>query len=211
MVQPTHLLPQHDARHDRRTRAPQAAAQRDGVLDVHVRLSGEGALAVAPQHVQRDAGDEVAGWVERNIARVLALALIRNAAVERVLRGRGAVNGHGQLEVDGEGEPDDVEARPDVGRRARRADREGLRGRHCCWRACRRVVGRWFALGNPNWRRIAVMMGRDEGKICEGARSRRTGGAAWRGCQDREPPHHPGQHGKSPAMASSARAGPARA
>lgn len=112
---------------------------------MNVRLSGEGALVVASQHVERDARDEVAGGVERDVARVLALALVGEAAVERVRRGAdGAVDGHGELEVDGQGEADDVEARADVGGRRRRADREGFLGRH--FRFWRGIRAGWWSL-----------------------------------------------------------------
>ena len=47
MVQPAALLAQQDARDDGGARRAEPAAQRDGVLDVHVGLEGEGALVVA--------------------------------------------------------------------------------------------------------------------------------------------------------------------
>lgn len=98
MVQAADLLPQHHAGHDGGAGAPQPAAQWDGVLDVHVSLGGEGSLVVATQNVQGHAGDEVPGGVEGDVVRVLALALVGDAAVEREGRGRGgAVDGHGQL------------------------------------------------------------------------------------------------------------------
>lgn len=125
-MQPPNLLPKHDARDDSSARAPEPAAQRDGVLDMHVGLDGEGALVVAPEDVEGDAGDEVPRGVEGDVA-VLALALVGHAAVEGVLgRGGGAVDGHGELEVYREGEAYDVESGADVGRGAGGADGEGF-------------------------------------------------------------------------------------
>jgi hypothetical protein len=127
MVQAAALLAQHDARDDGGARRPEPAAQRDGVLDVHVGLGGEAALVVAAQHVQGDARDEVDLRVEADLVGALALALVRDAAVERVLRPpRGPVDGNVQLQVHRQRQADDVEARADVGAGARRLDDEGL-------------------------------------------------------------------------------------
>jgi hypothetical protein len=128
-VEVADLAAEHDTGDDGRTRAAEAAAQGDGVLDVYVRLDGEHALAVAAQDVQRHAGDEVDGRVEADVSGALALALVGDAAVERLRgRGLGPVDGDVQLEVDGQGEADDIEAGADVGRRRRRLDDEGLHG-----------------------------------------------------------------------------------
>lgn len=128
MRKTAHLLPKHHTSNNSSPRAPQAATQRNGVLDVDMRLDGEGALVVASQHVERHAGDEVVLRVEVDVAGALALALVRDAAVERLVgRGAlGAVDGDMQLEVDGEGEADDVETGADVGARARGLDDKGV-------------------------------------------------------------------------------------
>lgn len=129
-MQAAALLAEHDAGDDGGTRRAEPAAQRDGVLDVHVGLAGEAALVVAAEHVQGHAREQVDLRVEADLAAVLALALVRDAAVERVLRLRLApVDGDVQLQVHGQRQPNDVEARPDVGAGAGRLDDEGL-GRH---------------------------------------------------------------------------------
>jgi len=123
VVQAADLLAQQHAGHDGGAGASQATAQGDRVLDVDVGLDGEGALVMASQHIQRDPGDEVDLGVEADV--VLALALVGDAAVQRLGgRGLGAVDGDVQLEVDGEGEADDIEAGADVGAGRGRLDDE---------------------------------------------------------------------------------------
>lgn len=125
MKQFSSFLSEKDAGHDGSARATKTPAERDRVLDVDVRLDGERALVVASQDVEGDARDEVALRVEADVARVLALALVCDSAVERVLRGRlGAVDGDVQLEVDGQRQANDVEAGANVGAGAGRLDHE---------------------------------------------------------------------------------------
>lgn len=129
-MQPANLLPKHDSGNNRGPRAAEPATERDRVDDVHVGGSRESALVMAAQDVERNARYQVHLGVETDVAGfVLALALVRDAAIERILGFLGArcpVYRDVQLQVHGQGQPDDVEARADVGRRARRADYEGL-------------------------------------------------------------------------------------
>lgn len=127
MMKATNLFSKHNTGYDSSARAPQATAEGNWVLDVNMCFDGEGALAIAPENVEGDASDEVLGGVKRDVSRVLALAFVGYAAVEGQLRrGLGAVNGDGELEVDGEGEANDVEARADIGGRAGSPDGKGL-------------------------------------------------------------------------------------
>lgn len=129
MVQLAQLTAQKDTSHHSRAGASQPSAQRDRVLDVDVRLDGECALVVAAQDVEGDAGEQVALRVEADVRAALALALVGDAAVEGLLGARlGAIDGDVQLEVDRQGEADDVEARANVGAGARCLDSEGLHG-----------------------------------------------------------------------------------
>lgn len=123
------LAAEHDAGDDGGPGAAEAAAERDGVLDVDMGLDREHALAVAAQDVEGDARDEVDGGVEADVGAALALALVGDAAVQGLGRGgAGAVDGDVQLEVDGEGEADDIEAGADVGGGRGGFDNEGLHG-----------------------------------------------------------------------------------
>lgn len=127
MVEPTALLAQQHASHHGSARRTQAAAQRDWVLDVHMGLHREGTLLVAPQDVEGHSSQQVRIRIEADL--VLTLALIRDAAVERILRlGLGPVNGDMQLQVHGKSKAYDVEARPDVGGRAWHLDDESFGG-----------------------------------------------------------------------------------
>lgn len=115
-VQFAHGVAQQHTGHDGSTRGAQAASKRDGVVDVHMGFHGEGSLVMAPQNVESDAGEKVGGGVEGYFARLSALALVGDFAVQGFLRGGlGPVNGDGQLEVYGQGQSNDVEARADVG------------------------------------------------------------------------------------------------
>ena len=114
--QPTNLLPQQNPRDDSGPATPQTPTQRYRILDVDMCLEGKLALVMASEDVERDAGEEVIGRVERNVVAVFALALVRQPAVVRVLGCRfRSVDGDVELEVDCEGEADHVEARADVG------------------------------------------------------------------------------------------------
>lgn len=115
-VQFAHGVTQQHTSYNRSTRGTQAASQRDGVVDMHMGFHGEGSLVMASQDVESDAGEKVGGGVEGHFARLSALALVGDFAVQGFLRGGlGPVNGDGQLEVDGQGQSNDVEARADVG------------------------------------------------------------------------------------------------
>lgn len=92
---------------------------------MNVRLGRESSLVVASQYVERDSGDEIALRVEAHIVAACALTLVCDPAVERLLRGAlGAVDGDVQLQVDIEGEADDIEAGADVGAGAGCSDDE---------------------------------------------------------------------------------------
>lgn len=92
-------------------------------------LDGELALVVASEDVESDTGDEVVLGIEGDVVRSFTLAFVCDAAVERVLGRRlCAVNGDFELEVDGQGQTNDVEAGANVGARARRLDDKFL---HC--------------------------------------------------------------------------------
>src|SRR3569833_1175115 len=91
-------------------------------------LDREAPLVVAPEHIQSYAGDEVGVGIEWYLARVVALAFVRDAAVQRVLgAGLGSVDGDVQLEVQRQGEPDHIEAGADIGGRGRGLDSEAFR------------------------------------------------------------------------------------
>jgi len=84
---------------DRGAGTAEAAAERDGVADVHVRAGREGALVVAPEDVERCAGEQVLGRVE--VDAVCADAGVGDCAVEWV-GGRGlfvGLGGDGEFEV----------------------------------------------------------------------------------------------------------------
>jgi len=131
MFQPAALLAEHDASNDSSTAGPKTAAQRNRVLDMHMGLTGKGALVVAAQHVQGDTGEQVDLRVKRDLVGALALTLVGDAAVERVCRRLfGTVDGNVQLQIHRQGEADDVEAWANVGGGARGLDDEGLDG-HC--------------------------------------------------------------------------------
>ena len=169
VVQAATLLAQHDAGDDGGPRRAQAAAQRDRVLDVHVGLAGEAALVVAPQHVQGHAREQVGLRVQADLAAVLALALVRDAAVERVRRLRlAAVDADVQLQIHGQRQPDDIEARPDVGAGAGGLDDEGLGGGHgggCVMLSCDVVFlcyfpeYFWFVFILPFWAVLLLCCG----------------------------------------------------
>lgn len=127
MVEPTALLAQQHAGHHGSARRAQAATQRNWVLDVYMGLHREGSLLVATQDIEGHSGQQVRIRIETDL--VLTLALIRDAAVERILRlGLGPVNGDMQLQVHGKCEAYDVEARPDVGGRTWHLDDESFGG-----------------------------------------------------------------------------------
>lgn len=131
MVESTALLAQQHASHHGGARGPQTTAKRDWVLDVHMGLHREGTLLVASQDVEGHSSQQVRIRIEADL--VLTLALICDAAVERILGlGLGPVNGDMQLQVHGEGEAYDVEARANVGGRTWHLDNEGFGGHGCC-------------------------------------------------------------------------------
>lgn len=116
VLQSSDLAAQDNTSNHSSTGATQATAKGDGVLDVNMGLDGEISLVVASQDVEGDAGKQVGLGVEADVAGALSLSLVRDPAVERVLRlGLGAVDGDVQLEVHREGEADDIEARANVG------------------------------------------------------------------------------------------------
>jgi hypothetical protein len=84
-MQSTALLAQQHAGDHGSTRRAQTTAKGDRVLDVHMGLHREGSLLVAPQDVEGHPGQQIGIRIEADLARVLALALIRDAAVERTL------------------------------------------------------------------------------------------------------------------------------
>lgn len=82
--------------------------------------AGEFPLAVALEDVEGNTGNKIGLGIEADF--LLALAFVGNTATERVdLLGSG-FGGDVQLEVDREGEADNVEAGADVGGRARNLD-----------------------------------------------------------------------------------------
>ena len=127
-LQVADLVRQVHTSHDGGGRRAQPAAQRDGVLDVNVGLGGECADAIAAEDVDGGAGDEVVFGDEGHIFG--AHTLVGDLAVEGVLRALLLGDGDLELKVQVEGESNDVEARANVGRRARHLDQSS----HCgCW------------------------------------------------------------------------------
>ena len=122
-MQSADLLAELDTGDDSSTGRTQTSSEGDGVLDMHMSLDGEAALVVAAEDVESNTGDKVHLGIQADI--LLALALVGDAAVKRLVRGRlGAVDGDMELQVHGQGQADDVEAGADVGARARRLDDE---------------------------------------------------------------------------------------
>lgn len=134
-MQTADLLAELNTGNDSGAGGTQTSSEGDGVLDVHMSLDGEAALVVAAEDVESNTGDQVDLGIQADI--LLALALVRDAAVQRLVRSRlGAVDGDMELQVHGQGQANDVEAGANVGARARRLDDElfNLLGRgHCVW------------------------------------------------------------------------------
>lgn len=94
IVQAADFFPQHYASHDSSARTSQTPAERYWVLNMDMSLDGELALFVTSKDVEGDAGDEVVLRIEADIIRALALPLVRDPTVQRVLRAAlGAVDG----------------------------------------------------------------------------------------------------------------------
>lgn len=82
-------------------------------------LRGKHTLAMAPQDVNGDAGDEIDLGVQTYITGTLAFSLVRNATVEWLAGlALGPVNGDVQFQVHGKGQADHIETRSDVCARA---------------------------------------------------------------------------------------------
>lgn len=117
-------IAEEDASDDRGTRRTETAAERDLVVRVDVAEGAwKGAVVIAAEDVQRDAGEEVAVRVEGDL--VCAFACV--ADLEGPTRRRSKLNG--EREMEGEGEADHVKAGSDVGRGGRDFDLDGRASR----------------------------------------------------------------------------------
>lgn len=122
----TNLVRQHYTGNDSCARRSQTATQRDRVDDVHGGLDGECALVMATEDIEGDPGDKVDLGIETNLLGGLALVLVGDGAVERECGGAlGGVDGDVDVEMEGQGQADHVEAGADVGGGARGSDQEG--------------------------------------------------------------------------------------
>ena len=121
-TQLAHLICQDRAAHNGTRAAAESTAERDTVHNLDSGGGREGALARASQDVERNASDEIDFWVEADLAG--AGAFVFDLAVERLCGERG-VDCDVELEINVEGEADNVEAAADVGAGAGHANDKG--------------------------------------------------------------------------------------
>lgn len=125
-AQLTDLVRQHYTGDNGRARRSQTPTKRNRVDDMHGGLDGESALVMAAEDIEGDAGDEVNLGVEANLLGGLALVLVGDGAVKRECRGAlGRVDSDVDIEMEGQGQADHIEAGTDVGGGARGSNDEG--------------------------------------------------------------------------------------